>query len=429
MEGLEVDFKHRLLLATEGYRRLFRNRSFVLLWCEQTVSDFSASFFTIAVMWAVWSETESTLQTAIIPAIEHLLYVIFILLAGVLADRWNRKAIMIATSLAAAAVVGVVTLLVLLLGHLPPLVAYVAIIKLISLTIFTDPARASIMPSLVGRDLLTTAQGLFSTGRKMAQLVLNAAIWLMFAAVYTVSALAVDAALFLFVALCIAVACLPGRAAPIAASTSNDSRLWLSPRSVARDLRAGWCTVLSVPVVRALLWLSVLTNIGAFMIALWPALVQGPLGSGTGSLRLLLVAGTTGGMLGGLVAGPVERRFGAGRVLAAGWSLAGVCTLGIALSIWVPVTLALESAASAALTVSMVASGAIAITAVPEEYRGRVFGTFRSLSVVLFYVSFLAGGWIAEFVEVWVMFAAGGTILLALSLMAWANPHVRNARI
>lgn len=134
-------------------------------------------------------------------------------------------------------------------------------------------------------------------------------------------------------------------------------------------------------------------------------------------------------MIGGLVAGPLERRLGAGRVLASGWGLAGVCTLGIAVSTWLPVTMVLEFFAAASLTAGMVANSAIMITAVPEEYRGRVFGTVRSLSVGLIPASALAGGWAAEFVDIWIMFAAAGAMLLTLALLAWANPNVRLARV
>ncbi len=418
-----------LLFLSRSHRRLFRNRSFVLLWSGQTVSAFGDAFFNLAVMWVVWSETQSTLQTAIIQAIWHLPDVIFAPLAGVLADRWDRKAIMVATSLAAAAVVGAVALLVALVGHLPPIVAFIAVFKLNSLTAFMSPARASVMPSVVGRDLLTTGQGLFSTARETAMLLGSAAGGLLIAATNAVWALAVDAVSFVCVALCIAIARLPGRAAPDTNSHASETRSRFSLSQVLGDLRAGWSTVSGLPVVRALLWLGVLINICSFMGPLWPALVQERLGGGAGSFGLLLAAGTAGGMAGGLMAGPLERHFGAGRVLATGWTLAGVSTLGIAASTWVPVTMILECIETAAITASMVASGAITITAVPEAYRGRVFGMMRSLSVILIPASALAGGWIAEFVEIWVMFVAGGVLLLALALAAWTNPHVRSARI
>ena len=427
MAGQAAGLKKKLLLITEGHRRLFRNRSFALLWSGQTVSVFGDAFFNLAVMWVVWSETQSTLQTAIIQAIWHLPDAMLAPLAGVLADRWDRKAIMVTTSVAAAAVVGAVALLVVLIGHLPPVVAFIAIFKLNSLTTFMNPARASVMPSVVGRDLLTTAQGLFSTARETASLVGSLAGGLLIAAASAVWALAVDAASFLFVALCIALARLPDRADTSAAS--KEARPQLSLRSVSLDLREGWRTVSGAPVVLALLWLSALINIGSFIGPLWPALIQERLGGGAGTFGVLLAAATAGGMVGGLVAGPLERRFGAGRVLASGWSLAGLCTLGIAVSTWLPLTLALEFVETSSLTAGMVANGAIMITSVPEAYRGRVFGIFRSISVVLIPASALIGGWIAEFVEIWIMFAAAGVLVLALALAAWANPHVRTARI
>ena len=419
--------KAKILRITDGHRRLFRNPSFVLLWSGQSASYFGDAFFNLAVTWVVWSETQSTLQTAIIQAVWHLPDVIFAPLAGVLADRWDRKAIMVTTNVAAAAVVGAVALLVVLVGHLPPVVAFVAIFKLNGLTTFMNPARVSIMPSVVGRDLLTTAQGLFSTARETASLVGSAAAGLLIAAAGAVWALVIDAASFLFVSLCIALARLPGRAAPSAAS--NETRPRLSPMSIARDLREGWRTAAGLPVVWALLWLGVLINVGSFIGPLWPALVQQRLGGGAAYYGVLLAAATAGGILGGLMAGPLERRYGAGRVLASGWLLAGVCGLGIAASTWLPATMALGFVEAASLTASMVASGAIMITSVPEDYRGRVFGMVRSLSVILLPGSALAGGWIAEFVDIWIMFAAAGALTLALALAAWANPHVRKARI
>ncbi len=399
----------------------------MLLWSGQTASYFGDAFFNLAVMWVVWSETQSTLQTAIIQAVWHIPDIIFAPLAGVLADRWDRKAIMVTTNVGAAAVVGAVALVVVLVGHLPPAIAFVAIFKLNGLTTFMNPARASVMPSVVGRDLLTTAQGLFSTARETAALAGSATAGLVIAAAGAVWALAVDAASFLFVSLCIAIARLPGRSAPTDAS--KKVRAGLSPRSVGRDLREGWRTASGLPVVRALLWLGVLINVGSFIGPLWPALVQERLGGGAGSYGVLLAASTAGGMIGGLVAGPLERRVGAGRILASGWSLAGICGLGIAASTSLPVTMGLEFVKTASFIASMVASGAIMITSVPEEYRGRVFGIVRSMSVVLIPASALAGGWTAEFVEIWIMFAAAGAFTFALALLAWANPHVRTARI
>ena len=61
MAGMTAAFTGKLLRITDGHRHLFRNPSFVLLWSGQSVSYFGDAFFNLAVMWVVWSETQSTL--------------------------------------------------------------------------------------------------------------------------------------------------------------------------------------------------------------------------------------------------------------------------------------------------------------------------------------------------------------------------------
>ncbi len=422
-----VNLKHNLLAITADHRRLFRYNSFTLLWSGQTVSVFGDAFFNLAVMWVVWSETQSTLQTAIIQAVWHIPDVLFGPLAGVLADRWNRKAIMVTTNVGAAVVVGAVALIVVSIGHLPPYVAFLAIFKLNALTAFMNPARAAVMPSVVGHDLLTTAQGLFSAAGETASLIGSAVAGLLVAKADAAWALVIDAGSFLLVSLCIALARLPGS---IASPTPlGETRPKISPRSLARELYGGWRAASGMPVVRVLIWLGVLINIASFMGPLWPALVQERLGGGAASLGAIMAAAAAGGMVAGLLSGPLERRLGAGRVMVSCWSLAGVCTLGVAASTWLPITMVLEFLDTAAFTIAIVTSGAVMITSVNEEYRGRVFGISRSMSVVLIPASALIGGLIAEFVEIWIMFAGGGAFILALALLAWLNPHLRNARI
>ena len=407
------------------HRRLFGNRSFALLWGGQTASVFGDAFFNLAVMWVVWSETQSTLLTAVVQAVWHIPDAIFAPLAGVLADRWDRKGIMVATNATAAVVVLSVAVVVIAVGHLPPVVAFVAVFKLNSLTAFLNPARASVMPSIVGRELIASAQGMFSTARQVASLVGSAAAGLLIAAAGAVWALVIDAVSFMFVTLCIAIAQIPGRTT----MSSDESSQRLSVRSVALDLRDGWRTASRQPVVRALLWLGVLINVGSFMGPLWPALVQRQLGGGSVDYGLLEATGVAGGMLGGLLAGSIERRFGAGRTVALGWSVAGACIVGIAVSSYLPATMILEFIDSFGFVVAGVASGAIMIVSVPEEYRGRVFGIVRGLGVVLIPVSALAGGWIAEYVEISIMYAVGGFFTLTLGILALANSSLRTARV
>jgi sugar phosphate permease len=109
--------------------------------------------------------------------------------------------------------------------------------------------------------------------------------------------------------------------------------------------------------------------------------------------------------------------------------MAGVCTLGIAASTWLPVILVLEVVEVFGMTVGAVASGAFMIIFVPDEYRGRVFGIARGLGVAVIPVSALAGGWLADIVVVVPLYVFGGACMLAVAILARANPHVRAAHI
>ena len=118
---------------------------------------------------------------------------------------------------------------------------------------------------------------------------------LLIAAAGAVWALAVDAATFLFVSLCVALARLPGRASTAASEAGG----WLSARGIAGDLRDGWRRASHYPAVFALLWLGALINVASLVGPLWPALVQERLGGGAEVYGLLLATSAGGAMVGG----------------------------------------------------------------------------------------------------------------------------------
>ena len=414
----------RLLPIQEDHLRLLRNRAFVLMWSGQTVSTFGDAFFNLAVMWVVWTETQSTLQTAIIQAIWHLPDMLFAPIAGVLADRWDRKSIMVWTNVAAAAVVGAVAIVMGLSGTLPMVIAFVAIFKLNSLTTFHSPARTSIMPAVVGRDLLVAASGLFSAARDAASSLGNVLAGLLIAVIGSVWALVTDTLSFLFVAVCVAVAPLPRTTDP-----RPDRKSPMSVGVIVRDTRGGWETMSSNPLIHRLVWFGVLVNLASFLGPLWPALIQERLGGGAVSYGVVMAAGIAGGSLGGVFSGRIERAFGAGRVTVFGWGIGGVCILGIAASTWLFVTIALEAILAFALAAGTVAGNAIMVVSVSDEYRGRVMGLFRSLSITTIPAAALLAGWLADIVGVVPLYVFGGVYMICVAVPAWASSHVRNARV
>jgi DHA3 family macrolide efflux protein-like MFS transporter len=404
-----------------SYRRLLRNRAFVLLWGGQSVSYFGDRFFNLAVMWVIYAQSGSTLQTALIGVAWHLSDVLFGLLAGVWADRWDRKRIMVTTNVLAAVVVGAVAAVMFARGSLPLVAALAAVFLLNCLTTFLSPAQTLIMPQVVGRGLLATALGLLSSARQVATLVGDALAGVVIAAVGAVWAVVTDALSFVFVALCVAAARLPGRTGRSSSSVKHPSLIG--------EIRDGWRVIADQPVVRAGVWLGMLINVASLTGPLYPALVSERLNAGAAAYGAINAAEMVGAMAGGVLAGAIERRLGAGRALAAGWGLMGACTLGIAASTSVPLTVALGAAMGFGLTAGAVSMGAVTAALVPEDYRGRVFGITRSLSVIAIPISTLIGGWLADMVGVAPLFAFSGAWVLAVAALAWSNPHVRTVRI
>ncbi len=84
---------------SSSYRRLLGNRTLMLLWGGETVSIFGDAFFNLAVLWVVYSQSNSAFQTALVGVVWHLSDIVFGPLAGILADRLDRKRIMVATNL------------------------------------------------------------------------------------------------------------------------------------------------------------------------------------------------------------------------------------------------------------------------------------------------------------------------------------------
>src|SRR5579863_2777914 len=96
---------------------LWRNRDYMLLWSGQMVSSVGTRVSQLAFPLLVLALTHSPAQAGLIAALRGLPYALFILPAGALVDRWNRKRVMILCDTGRALALGSIPV-ALLLGHL-----------------------------------------------------------------------------------------------------------------------------------------------------------------------------------------------------------------------------------------------------------------------------------------------------------------------
>jgi MFS family permease len=149
----------RAVAKTQVLGHSLRIRPFRNLFASSATSTFGAAVSLVAVNWIVYSYTGSAIDityvglTGIVPGI------VLGLFAGVLADRYNRRSLMVTSDLTRMLAMSVLTAALYLVGFSLPLILAVMILVNSFSAIFT-PASQAILPRLVPKDALEDANGL-----------------------------------------------------------------------------------------------------------------------------------------------------------------------------------------------------------------------------------------------------------------------------
>ena len=75
--------------------RPLRHRDFGLLWAGMTISLLGDGAFQVALAWQVYLLSDTPTALSIVGAAATLPHVVFVLLAGILADRFERRRVLI----------------------------------------------------------------------------------------------------------------------------------------------------------------------------------------------------------------------------------------------------------------------------------------------------------------------------------------------
>ena len=145
--------KDNLILKT------LRIRPFLFLIASEFFSQFSMNLFFFALLIVVFSVANSNTAVSGVVIAFTLPALIFGVLAGVFVDRWNKKNVLIWTNLLRALIVLPLALFFKSLG-----VVYIATFGVAMVTQFFIPAETPIIPLLVRKELLLSANALFGMG-------------------------------------------------------------------------------------------------------------------------------------------------------------------------------------------------------------------------------------------------------------------------
>ncbi|MGG0938872.1 MFS transporter [Brevibacillus centrosporus] len=410
-----------MIVANKG--SLWRNRPFVLLWCGTILSALADSAFFLVLSWFIVDVTgsETMLGTTLISmSIPRLL---FMLIGGVVADRWSRKWIMFSSILARGFILSAfgISLLWGNEGWLP-FSAYAVAIFFGTVDAFFWPARSSVLPFLVNRDQLAPANSMMEISQQIS-MVLGP----------LVSALLIRSSHYPLMFFILALAFFAGAVFIFAlrlqqAASDKGLQTTASSRSYFKDLFSGIRFTFSVPILSIIFCTSLFTNMtfsGPINMGL-PLLVKslGWDGSAYSSLSITLGIGTiAGGIITGLLNGF------RGRFLLLPFFLA---IMGLAVSsLYFMQHLSLGFAAMATIGLMLSITNIPFITyiqtIVPSAMLGRVMSLLSLMSLGLGPVSYAICSFVLEhrLATPAVIMLIGGIGLAFISMSLWVFRTVR----
>ena len=309
---------------------LNRDPQFLRLWAAETISHFGSSITGIALPFvAIKLLDAGPLEVAILNLADFLPFLLIGLLAGALVDRLPRRAVLIGGDLGRAALI-----LTIPLAYLAGLLTLTQLIvvgfSVGVLTVFFDVAYQAYLPSLIGRKDLVEGNSKMEFSRSAAGLLGPGLGGLLVDVLRAPVAMLVDAASFLISALFLA--SIKDRREPntadrdvIGQSHPADGASQPPGRSaMRREITEGLRFVFGHPVLRTIGAATATSNLfssiggAAFMLFAINELKMSP-----ALIGAAFSLGSVGGLVASLVAGPLSRRFGVGRVIVATVALGG----------------------------------------------------------------------------------------------------------
>ncbi len=176
-------------------QRLLDDRDFRRYWWSRMLSSAGSVVTLVALPVLIFRMTGSALLTASTSAFEAAPYIVFGLLAGALADRWNRRLVMISADVASTVLVVSVPVAYWLGVLTVPQVLAVAFFGP-AVGVFFDGANFGALPLLVGRDRIARANAAIYGATTTTEMLMPSLVGVSLAVVRPATLLVVDALSF-----------------------------------------------------------------------------------------------------------------------------------------------------------------------------------------------------------------------------------------
>jgi MFS family permease len=363
--------------------RLWRNRSYMLLWSGQAVSTIGTEISTVAFPLLVLFVTNSPAQAGLMGAVRALPYLFFSLPAGALVDRWDRKRVMIICDTGRAIAMGSIPV-ALAVNHLSLAQLYIVSAVEGSLFVFFNIAEVACLPRVVSKEQLPAATAQNAATDGTAALVGPALGGALFG-LHALLPFVADA-----VSYTVSVVTLFFIPARFQGERNVETR-----RSLRKEIAEGLVWLRHQPLIR---FIAVLTG------------------------------GGIGGIMGAAIAPWVQKRARFATVII---SMMWLWTLLFPLyalapnPVWLGIVVATAFVSSPVYNVVQMS---YRLALIPDELQGRVNSVFRLIAFAGQPIGLAVTGFLLEAFNPLVTVLAFMALQAVVSILATINPHVRNAK-
>ncbi|MCS7264088.1 MAG: MFS transporter [Armatimonadetes bacterium] len=391
-------------------------RNYRLFFFGQLISLMGTWMQSVAQQWLVYRLTGSAALLGIVGFLGQLPMLILTPLGGVLADRFPKRNIVTVTQTFFMLLAFVLALLTLTnhvrVWHILLLALLFGIVNAVDV-----PARQSLVPELIPKDVLVNAIALNSAMFNLARIVGPAIAGILVAVIGEVWCFFANAASYLAVIAGLLMMDLP--------NTVND----VSRISPVQHLLEGFRFVVRTkPILKILLLLGLVSVMGMSYTVLMPIFADQILRAGPKGLGILMAASGVGAFAGALALAMKRDISGLGKRVAFGAVGFGACLTLFAYSrnFWLSALLLVPS--GFCMVTQMASSNTLVQILSPDELRGRVMSAYAMMFMGMAPFGSLFAGTLAHWIGATITVSLGGiACVIGGLLFARKLPQLRAA--
>ena len=337
--------------------KLLDHRPFVRFWFARLTSTLGYHMLAVVIGWRVYDLTSSALDLGLVGLIQFVPAVLFTLLIGHVADRYDRRSI-VRLAQATFALAALIVMATFIFNIRSAALLFCAVFLIGSARAFELPTAHALVPSTVPQPLVARAVAAWTSANQTAVICGPAAGGFL----YTISPVLVCALVCLFFTASIILVTL------VKIERPPQSK---EPTTLASVL-AGFDFIRARDRLLGVITLDLFVALLGGVTALLPIYARDILQVGPAGLGLLRSAPAIGALVTSVVLAnhPIERHIGVRMFTVV--ALYGVFTMVFALSTWLPLSMAALALLGASDSVSVVIRFSLVQIETPDAMRGRV---------------------------------------------------------